>query len=291
MTWGVADQQIVLSLQGGLGNQLFQWAFARELAYEGRTVFFDTVRCRGDRPYALGDLVPDRSRLGKMRGATLALAQRFGWINERSRLRLVKQRRSGYDPTIRANLAGASYLMGYFQSPMYFAEASEDVRDTIRDHVGGMLTSEGRRFLHDLQSDPFSIAVHVRRGDYLTVPSATERHGVLDKGYYDRALALMDERGYSHRVWFSDDPEWVREHLARPGDRVCPAGLTTQDGGEIALMASCAARVIANSSFSWWAGWLGSPSTIEQPVVAPVVWFAGGHSDASDLVPAEWVRV
>ncbi|MFF2488885.1 alpha-1,2-fucosyltransferase [Microbacterium sp. NPDC058062] len=288
---GTRRGDIVLSLQGGLGNQLFQWSFAQQLISEGRAVRFDRVRCRGDRPYALGGLVPRSSLLNPLHGAALAAAERVGIISERSRFRLVRQRRSGYDPDVRRDLDGTSYLLGYFQSPRYFAEVADQVGRSILDHLQTLLLPDGARFAAELRDDPAAVAVHVRRGDYLTDPAAAARHGVLERGYYDRALALMADLGYTHRVWFSDDPAWVHANLAAPGDRICDPAVTTSDGGEIALMAACATRIVANSSFSWWSGYLGSPSTPARPVVAPVVWFAGGHSDARDLIPVTWVRV
>ncbi|MDW4573607.1 alpha-1,2-fucosyltransferase [Microbacterium sp. M3] len=289
--WGVRRGDIILSLQGGLGNQLFQWAFAQALISEGRTVWFDRVRCRGDRPYALAGLVPRSALLDPLRGAALAAAERVGLIHDDSALRLVKQRRSGYDPAVRRGLDGTAYLRGYFQSPMYFPAVADDVRRRILAHLDTLLLPAGSRFAEELRRDPGVVAVHVRRGDYLTDPAAAARHGVLDRGYYDRALSSMADLGYTRRVWFSDDPEWVRTHLAAPHDRICAPGLTSADGGEIALMAACGARIVANSSFSWWGGFLGRPSTPTRPVVAPVVWFAGGHSDARDLIPDGWIRV
>ena len=291
MRWGIRGDDVVISLQGGLGNQLFQWAFAQALIAEGRRVWFDRIRCRGDRPYALGDLVPRSRLLSPVRGAALAAAAKAGIIDEHSALRLVRQRRSGYDPSVRRDLDGASYLLGYFQSPMYFAAVDDEVRRGILAHLDTLLRPEGVRFAAELRGDSAAVAVHVRRGDYLSDPAAAIRHGVLDRAYYERALSLAAQLGYTHRVWFSDDPAWVKANLAAPGDRICASGITTSDGGEIALMAACAARIVANSSFSWWGGYLGHPSTPGRPVVAPVVWFAGGHSDARDLIPDGWIRV
>jgi hypothetical protein len=154
-----------------------------------------------------------------------------------------------------------------------------------------MLSQSGLALLHRLEHDERSVAIHVRRGDYLSNPDAAVRHGVLGGDYYARALAHLEADGPRTRVWFGDDPEWIRANLAGEGDLICPADAATSDGGEIALMAACASRVIANSSFSWWAGWLGRPSTAEHPVIAPQIWFADGHSDASDLVPAAWLRL
>lgn len=288
--WRVSDDEILLTVQGGLGNQLFEWAFSRELENLGRRVLFDTIRCRGDRPLVIGPLIEPERRFSRTAGFALGVAQKYGRITESSRLRLVKQKRSGFDPSVLERLGGRSYLMGYFQSPLYFPNSAGTVRVEAMALLQGMLTASGRRLAAELAEDSDSVAVHVRRGDYLAVPDNTARHGVLGKAYYDRALAHLDELGHRNRVWFGDDPEWITANLVRPGDRVCPAGAATNDGGEIALMAACSSKVIANSTFSWWAGWLGAPPTESQPVIAPAAWFADAHSDASELIPTQWLR-
>jgi len=291
MVWRIRTGEIVLGLQGGIGNQLFEWAFAAALRSSGRRVLYDAVRCRGDRPLMIGPLLPASDRLAVPVGLALAGATKAGLLSDRSWPRLVRQRRSGYDPSVLERLGGTSYLLGYFQSMRYFEGVEPEVRESVRRLVDGMLSPSGRRLADELRADPDRVAVHVRRGDYVSNPSAAARHGALGAGYYGRALEHASELGRTRRVWFSDDLEWVREHLARDGDLLCPSDATRHDGGEIALIASCATRIIANSSFSWWGGWLGAPSSPTHPVIAPSTWFADGHSDAGELVPRDWVRL
>ena len=292
MQWRVRSGEIVLGVQGGLGNQLFQFAFATELARRGRRVLFDTVRCRGERPFELEPLVSTDDRLAPAVGYALATAVRLGIVSDQSRMRLVRQRRSGFDPTVEERLGGVigpAYLLGYFQAERYFEPSAVRVRQAVLGMLDTMLTAQGRALAERLSADVDSVAIHVRRGDYLLAANA--RHGVLGGGYYDAALRRVGAREPGHRVWFSDDLDWVRSNLAAPGDLVCPPEATNRDGGEIALMAACATRVVANSSFSWWGGWLGAPSSPVHPVIAPSSWFADGHSDAGELVPREWVRL
>lgn len=291
MPWRVRPSQIVMSLQGGLGNQLFEWAFSTALVAAGKNVVFDVVRCRGDRPLMVGELVPQELRIARPVGMAFVLAEKRGILTEHSPIRLVRQRRSGFDQSVQERLTRESYLLGYFQSPHYFASTADTVRTSVTALVHSMLTTAGRELARGLAADPQSVAVHVRRGDYVSDSSAAARHGALGQDYYDRALAHLDSIGLRNRIWFGDDLEWIRENLAREGDLVCPPDATTADGGEIALMASCSSRVIANSSFSWWAGWLGAESTAAHPVIAPIRWFADDHSDAAQLVPAEWLRM
>lgn len=291
MRWRIRRDEIVLGLQGGVGNQLFQWAFAVALAADGRRVLFDPVRCRGDRPLELGPLLPEARRLAAPLGLGLAAAAKLGLLGDRSRPRLVRQRRSGYDASVLERLGGSSYLLGYFQSPRYFAEVEDEVRAGARALTEGMLTPSGRSLAERLRREPDRVAVHVRRGDYVSDPAAAKRHGVLGADYYEHALEHVARLGHERRVWFSDDLDWVGRNLARDGDLLCPSDATTADGGEIALMAACRSRIVANSSFSWWGGWLGGTSAPEHPVIAPATWFADGHGDAGELVPPSWLRL
>jgi hypothetical protein len=284
-------KKVVLSVQGGLGNQLFEWAFAKALQTQGHEVLFDTVRCRGSRPLVIGPLLWPGSRLSPALGLAAVAAYKSGILNGRFPMRLVQEAGFSYDPSLVSSLGSRSYLVGYFQSPRYFDIIANDVRTEISTFLSGMLTQEGKALAKDLAGDRHSVAVHVRRGDYITNPVASAHHGALQGDYYRDALALMEELGHHRHVWFSDDPDWVTENLARPGELVCGPEFAHAAGGEIALMASCSSRVIANSSFSWWGGWLGGRSTPQNPVIAPGRWFVSGQNSTSDLLPHSWIKL
>lgn len=283
----------VLAIQGGLGNQLFQWAFGTSLRHAGLEVVADTVRCRGERPLAIGPLLDGWPRSSRVAGLGRVALHRSGLLGRGPTPPVVAEDGPGFDATARRRVtASGGLLLGYFQSPRYFEDVSDEVRVGVRRLLEDELTPLGRDLAEELRADPASVAVHVRRGDYVTNPTAAALHGALDAAYYDEALAAASAAGGGdRRVWFSDDPAWVEAHLARPGDQLVPAAASTGAGGEVALMASCRTRVVANSSFSWWAGWLGPAEVPSGPVVAPARWFAGSDASTDDLIPDHWLRV
>ncbi|MDR6413308.1 alpha-1,2-fucosyltransferase [Pseudarthrobacter sulfonivorans] len=285
------EKTVVLSVQGGLGNQLFEWAFAKALQTQGHEVLFDTIRCRGSRPLMIGPLLWPGSRLSPALGLAAVAAYKSGILNGRFPMRVVQEGGFSYDPSLVSRLGSRSYLVGYFQSPRYFDVIADSVRTELSAFLDGMLTREGKALAKDLASDQHSVAVHVRRGDYVTNPVASAHHGALQGDYYRSALTMMEELGHVRHVWFSDDPGWVTENLARPGEVVCGPEFAYAAGGEIALMASCSSRVIANSSFSWWGGWLGRRSTPQNPVIAPARWFVSDQNSTSDLLPHSWIKL
>ena len=85
---------------------------------------------------------------------------------------------------------------------------------------------------------------------------------------------------------FSDDPEWARAELPLDPSAVFVTGNAEAPERDLALMSACRHHIIANSSFSWWAGWLGYHP--EQVVIAPAPWYANPKLDARDLTVARW---
>ena len=279
-------RRVVLALQGGLGNQLFQWALGYRLRAAGIDVVVDAVRCRGDRPLALGALLATWPCLARPVGLGIAAAHRVG--RRLPGIHMVTDRYGSGVADRLERAASPCYLLGYFQSPQYFDVVAAEVRELVLRELGRHLTPEGHRAREALRSDPDSVAVHVRRGDYITDAAAAATNGALNASYYDTARAQLNQLGLHRITWFSDDLPWVRHHLAASGDAFCTPDLTTADGGEIAIMAACRTRVIANSSFSWWAAWLGEPATVQRPVIAPRRWFIDPEQSADDLLIPGW---
>jgi len=89
---------------------------------------------------------------------------------------------------------------------------------------------------------------------------------------------------------FSDDPLWVEANLKLDAPTVIVDIHGPEQAHEdLRLMAACRNFVIANSSFSWWAAWLGEHSS--KRVVAPKRWFAAATNDTRDLLPGGWLRI
>jgi len=89
---------------------------------------------------------------------------------------------------------------------------------------------------------------------------------------------------------FSDDPEWVKREIVFPIDvEYVTHNLSKDSYEDLRLMTNCKHVILANSSFSWWGGWLGSnPDRI---VIAPKRWFAGKPSSAADIIPSRWISI
>lgn len=292
---------VIVRLNGGLGNQLFQYAAGRMLADFHRTELkldLSAFHAGQGRTYRLNhfrirESVAEDEEIdalcgpprNSLRGIAFRLLQRMKPFHRRS---IFHERHIGrYDPDILRTPKNV-YLRGYWQSEKYFLPAA----GTIRREIAGTESRDAlNRELKEEILKTVSVSVHVRRGDYVTEPAAREVHGLCDEDYYRRCVRFLEDREKDLRFFvFSDEPEWVRRNL----DLGRPSVVVDHNGGErdyedLLLMSRCRHHIIANSSFSWWGAWLcGVPDKV---VLAPQKWFRSGALDETDIVPDSWIRM
>lgn len=288
---------VTVRLNGGLGNQLFQYATGRAVAeardcqllldisgykdeYLGRRYHLDLFHIRAQ-PLA----VDEQSFPTPLRAASRL---RKLWVHLQSLLPIgwrsvYVDRKAGYDPRL-FRTRGRVVLIGYWQSEKYFAAIEDSLRQelTLRNAPLG----HNARLANDLRQCT-SVCVHVRRGDYVS----NDSHVALSADYYQRAASQMQTRLSSAVYYvFSDDISWCRE-------RLCFANKTVfvdhngpeRDYEDLRLMSLCKHHIMANSSFSWWGAWLGqSPG---QLVIAPTDWYLDASRSTCDLIPNRWERL
>jgi hypothetical protein len=184
-------------------------------------------------------------------------------------------------------LRDGAYLDGYWQSERYFGAIAAAVRAefALRRPPEG----ENARLLDAIRRAE-AVGIHVRRGDYVNDAHTAGYHGAAPAEYYAAAVARLHALVAAPDFFvFSDDPAWAERHM-RVDEATVIVGHNDaeHDGEDLRLMSACRHHIIANSTFSWWAAWLGERPG--QHVVAPRRWFRAGP-DARDLVPARWERL
>jgi hypothetical protein len=167
-------------------------------------------------------------------------------------------------------------IFGYFQSPLYFAEIASTLREELNTLLAGATQDVQTR---PMLTDRSSVAVHVRRGDFLDNPVFQ----VCDLSYYLTSMAEMRTRVPGARFFiFSDDPGWCRSEFT--GSDIHVVGTETVGKSplhDLRLMSTASHHIIANSSYSWWAAWLGDKPG--QEVIMPDRWFTTGiHAPVSE---------
>ncbi len=268
----------VVRLSGGLGNQLFQYAFGKAVSIRnGVPLILDAVsgfpRDPYRRSYALGPFAIDSGFLPELQNCpVLADRVRFRlgrWFSGALPMGLrryrVERDPSRWDPDIsRLHLSRRTYFDGHWQHEEYF----RDVRDRLVNELTLRRTpSDACLAIADRMAGQQAVALHVRCLRHVTAFTKSTPRLAIDPAYYERAVSCVMQRLSNPRLYvFADDVKWARDNVAptQPCEYVEP-GLA--DYEHLWLMSRCQAFIIANSTFSWWAAWISNHP--DKYVIAP----------------------
>lgn len=278
---------IMLKIMGGFGNQMFQYAFARELLYRGKEVKAD-ISYYADIPAE----DTERNIIKEKLFADLPIAKdeeiRF-FLRENSKLKWKLMRRMkifrSHEPVCYQKKSywyddkvfdkKHAYLVGWWQNEQYFVH----VKDVIRaEYLNGIkrLNEQSESTLEKMRMHRNSVSIHVRGGDYNNISNHAVFGGICGKEYYKKAIGLLKEQFTETAFYvFTNDPEYAIEVL--PKGELYEIVVNSEADGcqDIFLMSRCKHHIIANSTFSWWGAWL-DPNE-EKIVIAPQCWNRNVH--------------
>jgi len=289
---------VIVKLQGGLGNQMFQYAAARGIAGHNKAIYLDLETLRKHhmdtphftaRSYELGIFSGMSARAVRPTLVDFLTSNRLlpRIVRVFFKFHYIRQRENEF-VQVPVNRPGTVvYMDGYFQSEKYFKIIEAELLKEFRFPV---LHAKNRLIEEKIRSSKNAVSLHVRRGDYLKSDVIHNIHGVLPATYYTEALDKLRERHGSFEVFvFSDDIPWCKANIMCNGESA--TFVSGNNGAEswmdMALMSACRHHIIANSSFSWWGAWL-SPERGD--VLAPDRWFnpVNVNFDIRDFVPHHW---
>lgn len=286
---------VVVQLKGGLGNQLFQYAAALALANFHDTivkVFVDELRAPDEvlgtnRRYVLDKLVktPTISTLKEYNRYDKNLLNKLGPLLPTKYKSVFKDVGNGFSSNF-WKTKSSILLKGNFQSYQYFRSIEQQLFLALNFSINSS-NDEISELLHQITNSE-SLAIHIRRGDYVTNKIASDWLGVLPLKYYQEAIRTMQKkRTLSHVFVFSDDIAWAKTNLQLPyPTKYVDVSVPNKDVVEFELMKHCKHHIIANSSFSWWAAFLNANP--EKIVIAPKRWYNKVSIDTSTMHPPTW---
>ncbi|MBK8038267.1 MAG: alpha-1,2-fucosyltransferase [Verrucomicrobiaceae bacterium] len=294
---------VLVKLSGGMGNQMFQYAAARQLALlnDASVVLdltgFETYKLHrfSLQHFALNAPVAQKWEVRAAEGKHSVLSKLAFWRkltagmpDAGTTFQKVQQQGLGYDASL-LEKRGHLHLDGYWQSPRYFDGISGLIREAFQ--IVTPPSAENAEMARRI-ADCHSVSLHVRRADYVNNPKTLGVHGACSAAYYDAAVAVISERVSDLRFFiFSDDIPWARENLAFPGEKVfVDFNDASRNYEDLRLMSLCQHHITANSTFSWWGAWLGKPEGI---TLTPARWFNDESKGppVDDLVPTGWIRI
>jgi hypothetical protein len=268
---------ITVVVQGGVGNQLFQYAYGRTLMERGKEVLFNISCFDGETKYTKRFYALDAFLLSSHISVTHSARPRQHFLKRLWNALDVDRRVRYVSPDLQVTTYVAD---GYYNSERYFSFFRETLLKEIvlRERSDHYVEWEQR-----ILNAKNPLIIHVRRTDYVGSGFVN-----LDESYYMEALNLFKKEEADVFV-FSDDVAFVREMFDFPFTLVSGNGLA--DYEELMLMSLGKNFIIANSTFSWWGAWLSQREG--KKVVAPKRWFKSPlwWRANRDIIPQSWIRI
>lgn len=284
---------LIVKIQGGLGNQLFQYAFGRAVAIKNNAQLVLDASCYQS-IYDHTGYVLDRYNI---QASTLnykfpRLKGRY--INLIKKLPASVQKCFGYiyESDYRHSDSNANYFngftyVGYWQSWKYFYDVLPAIKNDLilLDQISGRAAE-----LIQQVKNCNSISIHIRRGDYITNPKAASIYRALPMSYYDNSIGVVNDKVDNPFYFvFSDDPEWVTENFNFGENSLIVSSLGFTPQVDMMIMSHCKHNIIANSTFSYWGAMLNN--NIGAIKISPDKWFNPGCLSEVDIVPDDWLRI
>lgn len=270
---------IIVKLQGGMGNQMFQYAAAKSISNKYNVPFYmdryyiDNFDWRN---YDL-DLFNIEENFINNPIQVIPLNDGIGLsFNE-----------SIYNVFDNLPLEQNIYLEGYFQNIGYTDPIYDILKEsfTLKSPIKNERTLD---MLNDIKNSN-SVMLNVRRTDFVN----SSFHGTMGVDYYKSAISILNSKLSNLKYFiFSDDVDWCRDNLSFIENSVLVDHSYKGDrfGEYLELMKSCKHFIIPNSSFAWWSAYLSSNK--DKVVISPKKWVLDGNVDV-DVVSEKlnWIKI
>lgn len=292
---------IKVQLSGGLGNQMFQYAFGKHLAIKNNTnLVLDLSYIQSKLPFKKFS-TPMQYELDifqlKVDTENLFFSNKllypFAKIEHLLKTKYFIKKHNAFkeidlkfQPEL-LSIPNNSFVQGNFQSEKYFSAIKKNIQNDFC--FPEVVDAVNLKYLHDIKQFN-SVSIHIRRGDYVSIKKNAQKFLALDVTYYNKAIDIITSKIENPTFFiFSDDMNWAEQHLQIKSTKFYIKNNTTKNTSyiDMMLMSKCQHNIIANSTFSWWAAWLNANSN--KIVIAPKRWFH--HIATEDLLPNTWLQI
>lgn len=278
---------VIIHFSGGLGNQMFQYAFMKHYLLRKENVYADVsyYQLAEGGIFQLTDVFRNIYIKTCNAGQKYQLAKRYLDGDVEGKFMIDSEIKYEIDESDLNVERG--FIKGLHQN-YYFPHLIRE--ELLKDFQFDLMADRQLKELcESMRARRDIVSVHIRRGDYLSDKYRQALGDVCTEMYYNRAMEYMEEKvGHCRFYFFSDDIEWVKEHYHRRNAVYIESNMFTkyQNWFDMCLMSFCSHHIIANSTYSWWGAWL---NPCEKIVIAPEIW--ARTKNFADICPAEWIRM
>jgi hypothetical protein len=281
---------IIVKIEGGIGNQLFQYALGKNLAIKNNTdlkLDLNYFRKSSFRKFELNNFNIEAKEITSSKIKFIIWANskkiffRFIYNLFFKKPIIYKEKNFHFNNEV-FKMKNGTYLEGFWQSERYFIDIKDHILDLFQND--NLFDSKFEIVINEISRSE-AVALHVRRGDYLT----NKNHVSLDLDYYQKAINFLISNLNNPTFYiFSDDLKWCELNLSLNAPFKYIYGNSAWE--DLKLMSYCNHFIIANSTFSWWGAYLGRKPN--KKVIYPRIWFPKTNTKKTDdLFLNDWIKM
>jgi hypothetical protein len=295
----------IIVLSGGLGNQMFQYAFylkKRELNEKVMINDYSVIRESTHNGYELSHVFNIQYKQKRIISLIVMIIRKLLIFEKKKKLKTVsmiglflskfvgikvinEDEVGRFDIKYIQKRKGFNLYFGFWQSEKYFLSIKDIIYNVFT--FSSNISDKTKAILDNIQSTE-SVSIHIRRGDYLSKKYNSIYGNICTLSYYEHAILRISD-SVSNPVFFifSDDIAWVKENIDIPYSTHIDWNLKEDSWQDMFLISKCKHNIIANSTFSWWGAWLNkNPNKI---VITPQKFM--NNFDTPDLIPSNWITL
>lgn len=308
---------IITLFGGGLGNQMFQYAFGRSISIKNNQPFkldyhrYEDTRTdsnKGDRIFELNkfNIVGEIASMDEIENfykyyKPNTLIRRFfvkyygyKYKNKPFYIKPFIMEPEEHYTNASFNLLDYKfkdvYIRGFWQSEKYFKEIEDIIRKDFT--LKGKQNKEYYNMLSKIENSD-SISVFVRRGDFVNLPELQKTYYECPPIFFQKAIDIIANKCKNPKIFItSDDIEWVKKNISFPHPTEYLNNSKFTDIQALVLMSACKHAILSNSTFAWWGGWLNqNPNKI---IVTTKKWFLNEEKNKKrieHLIPKSWIKI
>jgi hypothetical protein len=294
----------IIVLSGGLGNQMFQYAFYLKKREQNEKVIindYSVIRESVHNGYELSHVFNIQYKQKRTISMIVMIIRKLLIFKKKKRfkpiatiglflskfvgIKIINEDEVGrFDIKYIQKRKGLNLYFGFWQSEKYFSSIKDIIYNVFT--FNSTISDKTKDILDSIQSTE-SISIHIRRGDYLSQYNSIYG-GICSLSYYENAISRISDY-ISDPVFFifSDDIAWAKENIDIPHSTYIDWNQKEDSWQDMFLISKCKHNIIANSTFSWWGAWLNkNPDKI---VIAPQKFI--NNFDTPDLIPSDWITL
>ena len=285
---------IIGQIIGGLGNQMFQYAFYKYLEYSKHgelkldlSLFKNYSLHNGyelERVFNIDEKIAVRDEIERFKSNYPLFFKIENKLLNKNIIfgtKHFKENKFYINEKIFDQIIKDFYVEGYFQTYKYI----QKLDNSLFEFKTKLSQKEEQLFKGN------TVSIHIRGGDYLSSKKDNVLFGnICTKDYYMKAINYIKNNIENPNfLIFTNDKEYAESLFKYDNFQIIDWNRNRESFRDMYLMSLCKHNIIANSSFSWWGAWLNKNSS--KVVIAPHKWFNGNNINQNEIVPKDWIRV